>query len=278
MTRKEIEIFKAGKYPQGTFTREQLAAMATAYDAAFCEAPVTLDHVQAGPALGWVKGVRLDGDTLFADIEASPELVELVDKKLFKKRSVEFFRQLPGKGLYLKAVSFLGAQIPQVKGMRDVDFASFAEAESDAIDMEAAEAPVSFAEIERLRQERDAAVAKFEEIDAQRQAAEERLRALNMNSRRIEFETYVNERIAYGVLPPAMKTKAVRLLSVLDTVPMFSDASGQAEPVALFKEFLEGMPRLPKGPAAGEKAAQKSADKFYDAVKAAHEEATAKNV
>ena len=44
------------------------------------------------------------------------------------KISVEIYRELDGKKPYLKAVSFLGAAIPQVKGMDNVEFK---EAESD---------------------------------------------------------------------------------------------------------------------------------------------------
>ena len=44
-------IFKAGKYPQGTFTDEDIEQLAKNYDPKFCEAPITLDHEQSGPAL-----------------------------------------------------------------------------------------------------------------------------------------------------------------------------------------------------------------------------------
>ena len=40
----------------------------------------------------------------------------------YKKVSVELYRNLEGKGAYLKAVSFLGAAIPQVKGLEPIKF------------------------------------------------------------------------------------------------------------------------------------------------------------
>lgn len=43
------------------------------------------------------------------------------------------YRNLDGKGAYLKAVSFLGAAMPQVKGLEAI---KFMEAESDTYEFE----------------------------------------------------------------------------------------------------------------------------------------------
>ncbi|UKI41448.1 MAG: hypothetical protein L6V95_15760 [Candidatus Melainabacteria bacterium] len=47
--------------------------------------------------------------------------------------SVELYRNLEGKGAYLKAVSFLGAATPQVKGLEPI---KFMESESDTYEFE----------------------------------------------------------------------------------------------------------------------------------------------
>ena len=43
---KYFEVFKAGNYPQGKFTKEEVQELAKNYDPSFCEAPITLDHEQ----------------------------------------------------------------------------------------------------------------------------------------------------------------------------------------------------------------------------------------
>ncbi len=126
----ELEIFRAGDYGvKGRWTEDQLERIAGGYDADLHEAPVTLDHAQSGPAMGWVRGVRRCGDRLVARLRGLDDgLRQLLRSGAFKKRSVELYRELPETGEpYLKAVSFLGAAAPAVKGLRE---AVFSESES----------------------------------------------------------------------------------------------------------------------------------------------------
>ena len=44
---KFYEVFKAGTYPQGKFTKKEIAQIAKNYDPQFCEAPITIDHQQS---------------------------------------------------------------------------------------------------------------------------------------------------------------------------------------------------------------------------------------
>jgi hypothetical protein len=121
----ELEIFRTGDYgPKGAWSEEAIDRMAKDYAADVHEAPVTLDHAQSGPALGWVAGLTRRGDRLVARLKGMSErLVELVRRGAFKKRSVEIYSRLPETGRpYVKAVSFLGAGSPEVKGLRDVLF------------------------------------------------------------------------------------------------------------------------------------------------------------
>lgn len=116
-----IEVFRAGKYPQGTITIEDLDTMVQAYDPALFDAPVTIDHVQSGPAYGWVSTIFRQGDRLWAVLRnLTDSFKEKVKKGEYKNRSIEIF-ELEYKGEriwpYFKAVSFLGAMAPQVKGM-----------------------------------------------------------------------------------------------------------------------------------------------------------------
>ncbi|MGF1572309.1 MAG: hypothetical protein ACFCU1_04490 [Sumerlaeia bacterium] len=119
----EVEVFKAGDYgPKGTYTNQDLDAIASSYKPTEHEAPVTLDHNQTGPAEGWVQSLRRVGNTLYATLQGiSPKLATLIKKGEYKKRSIELYRsqnehQPQPK---LKAVTFLGAATPEVKGMSD---------------------------------------------------------------------------------------------------------------------------------------------------------------
>jgi len=119
----ELEIFRAGQYgPKGEWNEQALEGLARDYDAAIHEAPVTLDHAQSGPALGWVDSVQRVGDRLVAKLhDLNPAFTDLVKQGAFKKRSVELYPAATHSGRpYLKAVSFLGAAVPAVKGLRDV--------------------------------------------------------------------------------------------------------------------------------------------------------------
>ncbi len=121
----ELEVFRTGDYgPRGAFSEEDLERIATDYNPSDHEAPVTLDHDQTGPAHGWVSGLRRIGDRLLARLsKVSPTLAESLRNATFRKRSIELYRKFPETGRsYLKAVSFLGAAAPIVKGLRDPIF------------------------------------------------------------------------------------------------------------------------------------------------------------
>ena len=123
----EMEVFRTGDYgPKGTYSDDDLDAIAADYRADLLEAPLTFDHAQTGPAFGWVSALRREGDRLVAVLKGVPAAVkDLLRAGAYKRRSVELFRTLPHTGRpYLRAVSLLGAATPEVKGLREVCFAS----------------------------------------------------------------------------------------------------------------------------------------------------------
>lgn len=118
----EVEVFRAGDYGEkGRWDEACLDRIAADYDPALHEAPVTLDHARSGPALGWVAALRRVGDRLVARLRGvSLKLLELLRQGAFKKRSVELYPALRETGRpYLRALSFLGAAVPEVKGLAD---------------------------------------------------------------------------------------------------------------------------------------------------------------
>ena len=123
----EMEVFRAGDYGErGTWTEEQIERLASDYNAQLHEAPLTLDHAQTGPALGWVKALRRVGDRLVAQVALGPGKVrDFLREGGFKKRSVEIQREHPSTGRpYLRAVSLLGAASPAVEGLGPVAFSA----------------------------------------------------------------------------------------------------------------------------------------------------------
>ncbi|MCL5271151.1 MAG: hypothetical protein M1457_11540 [bacterium] len=118
----ELEIFRAGDYGvKGVWGEAELDRIAADYDPALHEAPVTVDHARRGPALGWVAALRRVGDRLVARLRGlNARFLELVRAGAFKKRSAEIYPCLAESGgPYLRAVSFLGAAVPEVKGLAD---------------------------------------------------------------------------------------------------------------------------------------------------------------
>ncbi|HPS00347.1 MAG TPA: hypothetical protein PLA90_02275 [Candidatus Sumerlaeota bacterium] len=121
----EMEVFRAGDYgPRGVWSEDDLERIAADYSPQVHEAPVTLDHSQNGPALGWVRALRRVGQALVARLGGlDAEFLKRLKDGAFKKRSVELYRQAPATGRpYLRAVTFLGAAAPAVKGLADPVF------------------------------------------------------------------------------------------------------------------------------------------------------------
>lgn len=116
---EDVEVFRAGKYgAKGDFTEADLDKIVQRYEPSSHEAPVTVDHAESGPAAGWVTSVKRVGASIFASLNLHKDFGKLVREGTFKKRSVELYRSPLG----LKAVTFLGAMSPAVKGMRDIAF------------------------------------------------------------------------------------------------------------------------------------------------------------
>jgi len=125
----ELEVFRAGNYgAKGMYTEEDLQQIAQDYDPKTQEAPVTVDHQQQGPALGWVRSLRAMGQTLLARLGGlDGGFLEKLKAGAFKKRSIELYPKMElTQRPYLRAVSFLGAAAPAVKGLADPLFSEVA--------------------------------------------------------------------------------------------------------------------------------------------------------
>jgi hypothetical protein len=130
-----IEIFRAGTHTAAsgervTISAADVDAIAKGYDASYHEAPIVIGHpADNAPAWGWVAGLKSEGGKLLAQLkQVAPEFREMVNAGLFKKRSASFYKDLDGRGQYLRHVGFLGAQPPAVKALAAIQLA-----EGDAI-------------------------------------------------------------------------------------------------------------------------------------------------
>lgn len=129
-----IEVFRAGKYPQGDFSAEDVAKIAASYDRAYHESPLVLGHPKTdAPAYGWVEALKSEGGTLLAKLRDVPaELAAAVDAGRWRKRSVALYRDLDGRGPYLRHLGLLGAEPPAVKGLQP----AFDEAAGEYVEIE----------------------------------------------------------------------------------------------------------------------------------------------
>jgi hypothetical protein len=124
LTNQWIELFRAGDHgDKGSFSNADLDRIVANYQPATGhEAPATIGHVKgAAPAYGWFDALKREGSLLLGKMhEVQPEFEEMVEKKLFKKRSVGLVKA--DNGWALHHVAFLGAQAPEIKGLADCKF------------------------------------------------------------------------------------------------------------------------------------------------------------
>ncbi|MDZ7763208.1 MAG: hypothetical protein U5K00_02110 [Melioribacteraceae bacterium] len=121
---KAFEIFKTGQHTSSNgvtkdYTLEDLEKIADNYNRSEHEAPIVIGHPKSNaPAYGWIEKIFVQGDRLFAKAkDVVEDFVNAVKEKKFSKRSISLTKD----GL-LNHVGFLGATVPAVKGLADVEF------------------------------------------------------------------------------------------------------------------------------------------------------------
>jgi hypothetical protein len=134
--RGTLQCFKPGRHTAVSgatlsFTAEDVAATARAYDPALHEAPIVVGHPALdAPAYGWVKQLAFEGGALEATpAQVNAEFAEAVRAGAYKKMSAAFWApDAPGNPVpgvfYLRHIGFLGGAAPAVKGLRAPAFAA----------------------------------------------------------------------------------------------------------------------------------------------------------
>lgn len=125
----DFEILKTGKYinsngKEVNFSQEDLNQIASSYDPSVSEAPIVIGHPKTNdPAYGWIDSLKVEGEKLIASAsKIVPEFLDAVKQGLFKKRSVSL-----NPNNSLRHVGFLGASLPAVKGLADLQFSELPE-------------------------------------------------------------------------------------------------------------------------------------------------------
>lgn len=271
-----FEIFKAGNHTPANgitkeFTVEDCQKIVDNYNSNIDkhEAPIVIGHPKDNdPAFGWIEKLKLVGDTILAKPkQVVKEFADAVKQGLYKKRSISLYPDLT-----LRHVGFLGAVPPAVKGLADLKFNDSEspivfEFNEDTPDSEKARLFNQIIELQEKVISANETLLKLNDYEKDNQKlksdlqfaeiskiqAEENLNQLSLKIRKLEFQQYLNEKLAYGSLTPAQMEKVSSLLEALDTVDLkegenkekvfeFSDGK-KANPITLFKEFIELLPK-----------------------------------
>lgn len=165
---KNVAIFRAGDYGEkGSYTEDKLTRMAKAYNEGRHVAPITTDHKQDGPKWGEIKpgSATVKDGVVFVDLDLHPDFLPAVKNKLYDKRSIELYIGKDPEGNetdhpHIAAVTFLGAQRPEVKGLPEIQFS-----ENDSVTIEFSESIYTEPVMDELEQLK-AKIAELESVIA----------------------------------------------------------------------------------------------------------------
>ncbi len=232
--KKYYEIFRAGSYPQGTFTEEDIKQIAENYDPELLEAPISIFHWGDRFAYGWINELKAEGEKLMASFkDVSEELKQLVAEKKLKRHSVELYKNFNEKGTYLKALAMLGAETPAVKGMQPIEFSYDGEAEEIQFQDEpsfSSEFTLQFYKKQAQKLQSDLAEEK-----SKNHKHESEKEALEFSQRKTAFESFLDEKSEKGELPPVIREKCVALFSHLDSIEV---KEGSESALDVFKQVI----------------------------------------
>ena len=273
-----LEVFKAGNYGEkGDWPAEKLRQIAATYNPALHEAPVVIGHPSDdSPAWGWVKALRVHENGV-AVLEAqpqqvSPEFTQLLQDGRFKKLSVALYTNFPATGgPYLRHLGFLGAQPPQVKGLRPIKFSGPAdgwlEVEVDMVTLEdmkkafletlekvgikkpdsATPTAEQFAELQKQKAQLE------QQLEATKQAGE-RVTALEKEKREAEVQQFIEGQRGKGKWPAAFDKLGLPALLAHLRAPEVKLTFGEGEDkkeltvYEIMHNFLESLPVIiPQG-------------------------------
>jgi len=135
---EDVEIFKSGVWNGDKYSGKDLERMVDNFnnlkESGKLSVPVKIGHSEKQkylkdegiPAAGWINKLKMVGDSVRATITDIPsKIYNIVKNKGYRKTSAEIYPQYKtseGKNLktVLRAVAFLGGDIPAVEGISDI--------------------------------------------------------------------------------------------------------------------------------------------------------------
>lgn len=260
-TLKNVELFRTGTHTDSsghtrTWTLDDLKKIVSLYDPSKEEAPAVLGHPKdTAPAYGWLKQIWIEGERLLGDFyQVAEEFVRALKEGRFKKRSISLDRNF-----HLQHVGFLGAALPGVTGLKDIEFS--ADAETDTYEFtatneggtpkeEGMNLEQALAEIERLKAELQKLKdgdqqaefkKKLDEANSKAKEATEALANFKKEQADKDLEVRIGKLIDTGKLLPADKGDTLAFAKAMDdgsATMNFSKEGGETEKVSPREAYL----------------------------------------
>ena len=246
-----MEVFKAGDYgPKGKYDAQLLDQAVRNYNPALHEAPLVIGHPEHDkPAFGWVAGLRREGNTLLAKVhQVQPAFNDLVQSGAFKKRSVAFYQNLEGKGLYLRHVGFLGAVPPEIKGLQDLRFLEGEFVGFEFGEESPSEKGVEMDPVEVKKTIKESVAEFFSELLGKKP---EQAEAVNEDRLKAEIEQAVTR--AKAEFASQVEKSSERIVALETELANARKSSQQTSKQARIATFIEGLAAAGKFPPAFQK-------------------------
>lgn len=259
---KWCEVFKTGEHIDSagrkrTWSETDLDRLVSSYKPETHEAPICIDHNEAGgpvvggPAYGWVEALKREGDKVLAKFkDVVPEFAEMVNKGLFKKRSVSIY---PDGSL--RHVAWLGAKPPAIKGLRDFTFNdneadldgifAYSELPANVMFQEDKDMPTVEelqAKLEAEQKARSAAEAKVGTLETENKQLNAQFSEAQTAAKKAKINSFIEDGIKAGKILPAWKEKGLaEFMMALDSQDQeyqFNEADGKQTQLGFFQNFI----------------------------------------
>lgn len=207
------------------------------------------------PALGFLSNFSISEDKILANFIDLPDIVfELIDKKRFTSVSVEL-DHIPDFGWYIKAAALLGADLPSVKTLQDLQvFLSdtnatvhenalcFSEPAINKKKEVVSMTPEEKAEMDKLKADNARLTGDLKTSNADTAKFKEEKRVVLFSEKKTELLKPFSEQVKAGKLTPANFAK---LEASLDAqVANFSESSELQVPVNIVTELMSDESRV----------------------------------
>lgn len=251
-----VPVFKTGKYPQFNepFTKEKMDAMINRFKEEAIDSPLTFDHAKRGPAYGWFSDLKRDGEWLLAKVkEIHADAKNSIEKGYYRFVSPEIYEKWRGGAPRFRAVSLLGAQIPEQK---DLPLVLFEEYEGEypvclfqEYDMEEAMDEKELQkENEELKKQLAEANVKITEFSEENEKTKTELKQMKVQAQEQKakdkddkISNFVEKLRKEGKLPPKDEENTKAFMRSLDDEKLqkFSEADGTFKEKSQLDQYMD---------------------------------------